>query len=473
MRWTFAACGLAAVLAFAAPAHAGGPAMRIGAVEDAPRSTDLLKAKAEMTLARLAGFDSIRITQIWTPGETAPTADDVTAVSNVTVAAGISGMRVLVTVMPFGSKTTPLTDEAQTQFAQFAAGLVTNVPAIQDVIVGNEPNLNRFWLPQFNVDGSDAAAPAYETLLARTYDALKAVSPDIQVYGGAVSPRGGDKPGTGRDTHSPTVFIKDLGAAYRASGRTEPIMDVYVQHVYEDNSSVPPGTQHANTSTISLADYAKLVKLLGTAFDGTGQAGSTLPILYGEFGVESQIPAAKKSLYTGTEPATTKPVDEATQALYYSQAIQLAFCQPNVMGLMIFHAVDETVLTGWQSGLYYPDGTPKSSRDVVRTAAVESRRGIVARCPGLQLRVTATVARMAATHFRVTCDIDCTYTARLVRVNGGATASTVRGHVTGGVPGGILFPKQRPGVYRIKVSLVAPVNPGPPTGLTGKAFRLH
>ena len=354
-------------------------------------------------------------------------------------------MRVFVTVMPYGSKTTPLGNDMQAQFAQFAAAVVTKVPGLQDVIVGNEPNLNRFWLPQFNADGSDAAAPAYESLLALTYDALKAVSPDIQVYGGAVSPRGGDKPGTGRDTHSPTVFIKDMGAAYRASGRTEPIMDAYVQHVYEDNSSVPPGTQHPSTTTISLADYGKLVKLLGTAFDGTAQPGSTLPILYGEFGVESQIPAAQAKLYTGTEPATTKPVDEATQSLYYSQAVQLAFCQPNVMGLFLFHVVDEPGLAQWQSGVYYVNGKPKPSRDVVRNAAVESRRGIVARCTGLELRVKATVARLSETHFRVTCDIDCTYTARLVRVNGGATTSTVRGHVTGGVPGGILFPKQRPG----------------------------
>ena len=358
------------------------------------------------------------------------------------------------------------------EFAQFAAAVVTKVPGIEDVIVGNEPNLNRFWLPQFNPDGTDAAAPAYETLLAGTYDALKAVSPEIQVYGGAVSPRGGDKPGGARETHSPTVFIKDLGAAYRASGRTEPIMDAYVQHVYEDNSSVPPGTQHPLTTTISLADYDKLVKLLATAFDGTAQPGSTLPILYGEFGVESLIPADKAKLYTGTEPATTKPTDEATQALFYSQAIQLAFCQPNVMGLFLFHLEDEPGLAQWQSGVYYVNGKPKPSRDVVRTAAVESRRGIVARCAGLKLRVKATVARLAATHFRVTCDIDCTYTARLVRVNGGATTSTVRGRVTGGIPGGIVFPKQSPGIYQVKVSLVAPVNPGPATTLAGKAFRL-
>jgi len=446
--------------------------MRVGAVEDAPRSTDLATAKAQMTLARLAGFDSIRITEIWAPGQTAPTANDVTAVSNVVTAAGLSGIRVFVTVMPYNAATTPLGDDAQAQFAGFAAAFAARFPTIRDIIVGNEPNLNRYWMPQFNANGSDAAAPAYESLLARAYDALKAVSPKLRVYGGAVSPRGGDRPGTIRDTHSPTVFVQDLGAAYRASGRTEPIMDAYVQHVYEDNSSAPPTTQHPNTTTISLADYAKLVVLLGTAFDGTAQPGSALPILYGEFGVESQIPPLEASHYTGAEPTTTKPVDEATQAAYYSQAIQLAFCYPNVMGLFIFHVVDEKGLPQWQSGIYYPDGLPKASLIAVRRAAVESRRGVIAHCDGLALKVKASVTHLEATHFRVACDIDCTYTARLLRMPAGTSAATVRGRVTGGVPGGILFPRQRPDVYRIAVALVAPVNPGTPTKLTGAPFRL-
>src|SRR5207245_1184555 len=96
------------------------------------------------------------------------------------------------------------------QFAGFAASLATELPEVTQFIIGNEPNLNRFWLPQFNPDGSDAAASAFEALLAATYDALKAVSPTITVIGGAVSPRGVDRPNTGRDTHSPTTFIPDL-----------------------------------------------------------------------------------------------------------------------------------------------------------------------------------------------------------------------------------------------------------------------
>ena len=177
---------------------------------------------------------------------------------------------------------------------------------MDDVIIGNEPNLNRFWLPQFNPDGSDAAAQAYLALLARGYDALKAVDPTVRVWGGALAPRGVDRPGTGRDTHSPVAFLRDMGAAYRASGRTLPIMDGLAFHPYADSSGQSPDTPHPKSTTIGLADYDRLIQTLGAAFDGTAQAGSSLPVLYDEFGVESRIPAGKEKAYTGAEAATTQ-----------------------------------------------------------------------------------------------------------------------------------------------------------------------
>ncbi len=77
---------------------------------------------------------------------------------------------------------------------------------------------------------------------------------------------------------------------------------------------MPPTFTHPKSTPIGIADYPKLTGLLATAFDGTAQPGSTLPILYAEYGVETQIPAAKASLYTGAEPQTIKPVPESTQA---------------------------------------------------------------------------------------------------------------------------------------------------------------
>jgi len=464
-------------LALAPAALAEGPSMVVGATEDAVRQPTLVASKAQMDMLTLAGLNGVRVTQIWTPGQTAPTAAALQVLRNVASAAQLDGVRITLSITNLGSRTTPLTDEDQADFATYAAAVVRALPSVHEFIVGNEPNLNRYWMPQFGLDGADVSAPAYEALLAKTYDAIKAASPTALVYGGAVSPRGIDRPNTGRDTHSPTTFIPDMGAAYRASGRTLPIMDGFAFHPYGDNSSQPPAATHAGTS-IGLGDYDKLVALLATAFDGTAQIGSTLPIVYDEYGVETQIPSQQVRFYSGREPTTTRPVDEDTQAAYYTQAINLAFCQPNVRGIFLFHTVDESDLDRWQSGLYYANGKPKSSLPAVRLAAQFSRRGIAAQCPGLQLQVKARVDRFSTRNarfgFRIRCDIDCNYRARLEKVATGGTTLAARGRAVGAQPTQVVFPQRliAPGRYRFTVSLVAPVNPGTPAVLRSAPFRL-
>jgi hypothetical protein len=458
----FAAVATAA-LAVAPPTYdTGGPSMLIGATEDAVRSTSPIEAKAQMDRLVAAGFRGVRITQTWTPGTTEVSAADVKVLQNVASAALADRVTVVTSIMNAGSRTTPLTDQDQLDFAAYAASVVDVLPALRILIIGNEPNLNRYWLPQFAEDGSDAAALAYESLLARTYDAVKAVSPGVTVLGGAVSPRGGDVAGGIRPTHSPTVFIHDLGQAYRDSGRTTPIMDGFAFHPYEDNSSVaPPSGVHPNSSTIALADYPKLVASLTDAFDGTAQAGSTLPIWYDEFGVESQIPVTEQGLYSGVEPATTKPVSEETQAEYYREAVQLAFCQPNVRGLFLFHTVDETDLLAWQSGVYYADGTPKASLGAVKAALDEARRGVVAECPGMELVVHPKVVQRRAT-LTLTCDLDCSYVAQLYRLPGKLLLSRY-GTAVGGKPTKLRLsaPKAK-GTYRLRLAAIAAVNAGRP-----------
>ena len=333
----------------------------MGAAEDEGRNADPAVAMAKMELAKAAGFDTIRITAVWEPGQSAVPAGQLQALQSIAAAGDFLGIRVVATVMNVGSRATPLTATSRTQFARFAADMVKRVPSIREYIVGNEPNLNRYWLPQFGPNGEDAAATAYVQLLARTYDAMKAADKGVFIIGGSVSPRGIDRPGTARDTHSPTAFITDMGTAYRALKRTRPIMDGFSFHPYGENSSTPPTFEHTTGTSLGLADYDKLVALLGSAFDGTAQIGSTLPIVYDEYGVDSQIPDGKRRFYSGKEPATTKPASEGVQAAYYREALEMAACQPTVRGFLIFHVTDETDYNRWQSGVYYADGTPKSS----------------------------------------------------------------------------------------------------------------
>ncbi len=356
-----------AVAALAAPgmAQASG-GMQVGAAEDAGKEPTLLEAKTKMDLAKLAGLNAIRLTAQWRLGQTAPPAWELGSLRNAVDAADMDGIAVYLSVYPAGSSQTPRTAAARNAFVSYATSLATSLPTVTRFIVGNEPNLNRFWLPQFSKRGVDVAAPAYERLLAQTYDALKAVSPALTVIGGAVSPRGNDTVQSNK--HSPTTFIRDLGLAYRNTQRTLPIMDEFSFHPYEDNSSVPPSFAHPRTTTISLADYPKLVKLLGQAFDGTSQLGSGIPIVYDEFGVQSQIPTRKAALYQGAQPRSIHPVSESTQGSYYAEALAMAACQPTVAAILLFHVSDEPFLARWHSGLFYADDTPKTSLPVVQRA---------------------------------------------------------------------------------------------------------
>jgi hypothetical protein len=477
---------LVAVTAFVALAAPGlataGPGLVVGAVEDDVRASSIIEAEAKMTAFRLSGFRAVRVTSFWMPGRARPTDEELGTLRVVSDAGMRNGVRVYVTVMHPGSRTTPITDEARADFASYAAAIVRGAPSIEHLIVANEPNLNRFWLPQFDLDGASAAPRDYLALLSEVYDAVKAESSDVRIYGGAVSPRGTDRPDGTRPTHSPTTFIQGLGAEYRASGRTRRIMDAFAIHVYGDNSSVGPTVAHPLGTSIGVADYDKLLRLLGEAFDGTAQPGSTLPVLYGEYGVETQIPPGKETLYTGSEPTTTRPVSEATQATYYEQALALSFCQPNVVGMLLFLSRDERARATWQSGIHYVDGTPKSSKPRVTEALDRTTGGSITRCPGVELPVRTSYLRFGTRSaakrgvFRVSfrCDLDCRYVVRLENSATHATRLSRRGRAEVGelVQVDLGSRRLKPARYRYTISLVHPVNPAAPTTRQGPSFPL-
>ena len=283
-----------ATLAVGASAHAAGTRpqpLMVGAAEDAARDGGPLGADAKMSLASLAGFDTIRITSIWSPGELEVGGTELLCLQTAIGAAQLHGIRVIVSVYPYGGRTAPVTAAARAQFASYAASIPRLVPGVRYLIVGNEPNLNRFWMPQFTPGGGDAAA-ALVSRPPRT---------DLRRDQGRRARRDGDRrlglaarrrqPARVAADPLPTTFIRDLGLAYRQSGRTRPVMDWFSFHPYLETSKLPPSFAHPRSTTISLADFGKLRALLGRAFDGTAQKGSTLPVIYDEFGVQTRAPS--------------------------------------------------------------------------------------------------------------------------------------------------------------------------------------
>jgi hypothetical protein len=354
----------------------------VGALEDAVKQPDPAVASQRVELASRAGLNALGITTLWAPGQSTPDPAELQVLRNVAAAAKRNRIRIVLSVFAGKPRFAPTTPQAQGQYAAYLVTLAHDLPSVREFAVWNEPNLNGFWLPQFDGSGKDVATPAYVSLLAHSYDALKSVSPKILVYGGSLAPRGADNPNAPRHTQSPTRFIEGIGRAYRASGRTKPIMDVFAIHPYLERSAISPTTRHPIGTTVGIADYDKLVDLLGKAFDGTEQPGRKLPIAYTEFGVQTKIPRSDEAPYTDLQsPIGLDAVSEQTQADYYREALQLATCQPTVVGLLIFHLLDEPDLNRWQSGPYYADGKPKTSLDAIRSSAEKARKGKLGSCP--------------------------------------------------------------------------------------------
>ena len=352
----------------------------VGALEDGVKLPEPEIADQRVELGERAGFNALNVTTQWVPGQTVPDPGEVTFLRNVAAATAKRNMQLLITSYAPRPSYAPVSEEEQQNYAEFMATLARELPTVGNFAVWNEPNLNGFWLYQFDEAGQDIAARDYTALLAHTYDALKAVDPKIKIYGGNLAPRGFDDADSPRPTHSPTTFIRDMGTAYRASGRTEPIMDVFALHPYNTRLSIPPSQEHTGTS-LGYADYDKLVDLLGEAFDGTAQPGSKLPVAYTEHGIQSVIPESAQEPYTNLQsPLARDAVSEETQAEYYREAFELAACQPTVIAVYIFHLFDEADLNRWQSGPYYADAKPKSSLPAIREAAVKAREGTLADC---------------------------------------------------------------------------------------------
>jgi hypothetical protein len=123
------------------------------------------------------------------------------------------------------------------------------------------------------------------------------------------------------------------------------------------------------------------------------------------------------SSYYGREnvPVT----DEATQAAIYGELVRRLSCDPSVTDLLFLHLVDETDLSGFQSGLERADGSHRPSYDVVKQAIAQTH-GRCLGTPAVWRHATGVVGgAVTFTGLRATAraDEDATYASAYVRVS--------------------------------------------------------
>ena len=366
-----------------------------------------LDSPAQAQKASSLGLGAIRLTVPWLPGQTAP--DPATVAALASAPAARLAVELSVAAVP--------DDAGRAQLVAFGAALVQQVFALHDLIV--------------SAPASDAAT------LGGLRDAVRAVNETTLVAG----------------TIADVSALTELGASFKASGRTQPIMD-----------------ELAYTSP-TLPDYTSLVGALGASFDGTAQPGSALPVLYDKVGTTTKVPPAKAALYS-PEAVSAAGADEATQGAAYAAALRATACEPTVAGILFDRLADGAPL-GAQDGLLYPDLSQKQGVAGLKPLFVSTqRRGVVSVCPGLAVPAAPSVlvfppqtsvpAGTSAWSVQLGCVRDCLYLVTLERIRDGAPMLARRGALGAGAPATVKLPALHvpAGVYRLAVRLVGQVNPG-------------
>jgi hypothetical protein len=385
------------------------PGLLVGVTEDG------LKFEPDAVLddARDLGVGAIRITLRWHPGLSGPTAAQKAELSRATK--GTSRITIVLSVFGERAVHAPTTETLRDEYCGFLEEVVRRYDRIRYVTIWNEPNKTFFWSPQFNSDGSSAAPAAYQALLARCWDVLHEAQSDVKVIAPSTAPRGNDNPqAVSNISHSPTLFVRELGRAYRESGRDAPIFDVVGHHVHGIHSAERPWRAHRG-SGVAQGDLQKLEEAFSEAFADTAQpfpgrcvADRCVPVWWLEVGFQTKPDRSKASLYQGFEispralpdsvgdvaldplpDSTSLAPDQATQIV---SALRLAYCQPHVEAFFNFLLWDEQRLEGWQSAPFWPDRTPKGSYAAFRAAIRDVTDGEV-ECTEFRRSIAAERAR--------------------------------------------------------------------------------
>jgi hypothetical protein len=344
MRIVAVAC---LALAFAlAPAARADPGLFVGVDDDLAKW--LKNPHASIAVERDLGLRAVRYSVRWQPGRSALDPETRGELARAVPAA--FGLRVVLSITGTAHDA-PLDETARDTYCSFVRDTLRRFPVVNDVVLWNEVNTPAFWSPQ------QGAPAAYEALLARCWDVLHAYRADVNVIDSTAA------------RNSPGDFLRGIGKALRASGRTRPVLDTAGHHPYPATNAEQPGRVH-RPGSIGQGDLPRLQDALRDAF------GDVPPVWYLEDGWQSTVPAVERHAYDGAE--TVAAVDPGTQADRLTAAVRLAYCQPGVEAFFNFELVDEHRLGGWQSGVRYADGTPTPAYAALKETVAQVNGGALA-----------------------------------------------------------------------------------------------
>jgi hypothetical protein len=340
----------------------------------------------------------------------------------------------------------PASAEEQSELSAFVTSLVGQVPGIDDLILAPEPTFDT--APAYSAavgavrDAALAAARAHETT----------IEVGVEIDGST----------------SPKAALNALTDAFVASGRDTPIAD--------ELAFVPAPEAGKHSWTVD--NYPQLEKALDDVF--LGKEGSELPIVLFGVALPTTIPPEKVGAYPNP-PGVVPGASENAQARAYTLALRSAVCLPNVTGLVLDRLVDGS---GNQSGLFYADGSAKTSESAVVASITLALRGTLSVCPGMAARVAAStivfpleVSSKTRPRVLLTCTRDCLYLFTLEKTNGKPVLAKRGALKRKTVPTTVRLPRGGAVIggrsYRLRVRLVAKTNPGPIRQYRSPVIKAH
>ena len=131
------------------------------------------------------------------------------------------------------------------------------------------------------------------------------------MIGGSLSARGSDDPAAPRQTHSPTTLhpgprrrLPRVRAARPGDGHVLAPSRIRRTRASRRASPTRRARRSGSRTTTSSSSCS------ARHSTAPAQPGSSLPLVYGEYGLQTVIPPSKRGVYSGAEQPTTKPIDE-------------------------------------------------------------------------------------------------------------------------------------------------------------------
>src|SRR3954454_25349099 len=302
--------GTAAAHTTTRAAGADTPTITWGVADDGGKYADDGGAWFD-TMLKGANMSEERWTLSWSP-DRPTTIDELPFLVRAAPQAQLDGVKVELAL--YGR---PASATDPVGFCNWAATVATTASqwGIHDYIVWNEENTALYWSPQ------NASTPAkYEALLAHCYDTIHAADPSANVIGFGLTPRKGTK-----SQSAPIPFIRAVGAAYKKSGRTDPLMDMISVHPYPNpnNPTDGPDVGYANPDFFGIPNLDRVKQAVYDAFGGTGQPTTVdgLQLVVAEVGWQTDT--QKYTQYFHDENVST--VSESQQTQYVKTATEKYF----------------------------------------------------------------------------------------------------------------------------------------------------